>query len=493
MSSRLIVVSNRLPVSFTEENGRVCVERSSGGLVSALEPVMNKSGGAWIGWPGSEVSTEVLHALNRHNNTNYRLIPVSLSREEVAEYYSGCSNATLWPLFHGFPSRCRFKPSFWDTYQNVNERFADAVRAIATPRDFVWVQDYHLMTVASALLDSECRLKLGYFHHIPFPEPETFGKLPWRTEILQGLLHFNVVGFQTTQDKRNFIACLKRYLPLEIGLRRIGSSCLVSALDGHTVVGAFPISIDFHQFDRCSSEDLDQAAELRQQLPAQKIFLGVDRLDYTKGIIERLSAYEVLLQEHPEFRGSTHFIQVVVPSREEVKAYSELREEIERTVSRINGEFGRVGWVPVTYLHRHLSPSELRAFYRAADVAAVTPLRDGMNLVAKEFCASRHDEGGVLILSEFAGAAEELSIGALLTNPYDVLQTAKVMERALTMPEREGMRRMRAMREQVKTHDVWRWSSAFRKTRYTESEPLHSLKPALEDLVISSELQLSAD
>jgi alpha,alpha-trehalose-phosphate synthase [UDP-forming] len=493
MSSRLIVVSNRLPVSITEENGRVCVERSSGGLVSALEPVMKKSGGAWIGWPGLEVGPEVLHALNCHNSSNYRLVPVSLTRDEIAEYYSGCSNATLWPLFHGFPSRCRFEPSFWETYQQVNEHFADAVRAIASPRDFVWVQDYHLMTLGSALLDSECRLKLGYFHHIPFPEPEAFGKLPWRKEILQGLLHFNVVGFQTTQDKRNFIASLKRYLAAEIIVRRIGSSSLISVAGAHTVVGAFPISIDFSQFDECSPEEMEQLAQLRLQLPAQKILLGVDRLDYTKGIIERLSAYELLLKEYPQFRGSVHFIQVVVPSREEVKAYSELREEIERSISRINGEFGRVGWVPLTYLHRHLSPSEVRAFYRAADVAVVTPLRDGMNLVAKEFCASRHDERGVLVLSEFAGAADELSIGALLTNPYDVLQTAEVMERALKMPEPERMRRMRSMREQVKAHDVWRWSSAFRKTRYSESAPLHVLKLALEDLAISSQLQLGAD
>ncbi|HWR13515.1 MAG TPA: trehalose-6-phosphate synthase [Terriglobales bacterium] len=492
MNSRLIVVSNRLPVSITEQDGSVCVERSSGGLVTALQPVMNKSGGAWIGWPGSEVSAEVLHALNRNGDGNYRLIPVSLSREEVAEYYSGCSNATLWPLFHGFPSRCRFEPSFWETYQQVNEHFADAVRAIATPRDLVWVHDYHLMTVASALRDSECRLKLGYFHHIPFPEPETFGKLPWRKEILQSLLHFNVVGFQTIHDRRNFLASVKRYLPKGVVLRRIGSSFLVSAAGTHTVVGAFPISVDFDQFDECSPEDMNQVRDLRRQLPAQKIFLGVDRLDYTKGIIERLSAFEVMLKQQPEFRGLVHFIQVVVPSREEVKSYSDLREKIERCVSRIDGEFGKVGWVPITYLHRQLSPAELRSFYRAADVAVVTPLRDGMNLVAKEFCASRDDERGVLILSEFAGAADELSLGALLTNPYDVVQTAEVMKLALKMPEGECMRRMRSMREQVKTHDVWRWSSAFRKT-CADSAPLHLFEPALRDLAIRSELQLSAD
>ncbi len=477
MSARLIVVSNRLPVSVTEKNGMVCVSRSSGGLVSALLAVMEKIGGAWIGWPGTELSNDVMQVLNLQRNSNYRLVPVSLSNGEVIDYYNGCSNTILWPLFHGFPSRCRFDPGFWETYQQVNERFADVIRANATPRDFVWVQDYHLMTVASALRDSECRLKLGYFHHIPFPDPDAFGKLPWREEILQGLLHFNVVGFQTNQDKRNFIASLKRYLPAEIGLRRLGSTCLVSANGTHTLAGAFPISIDFNRFNECSSEDREDVAELRGQLPDQKILLGVDRLDYTKGIIERLSAFEILLRNHPELLGSVHFIQVVVPSREDVKSYSELREEIERRIGHINGEFGRVGWVPITYLHRHLPPQQLNTFYRAADIAVVTPLRDGMNLVAKEFCASRYDEQGVLILSEFAGAAEELACGALLANPYDIVQLSVTMQRALRMPQLECTWRMRLMREQIRAHDVWRWSSSFRKTRHVGSPSVQAVAP----------------
>jgi trehalose-6-phosphate synthase len=244
------------------------------------------------------------------------------------------------------------------------------------------------------------------------------------------------------------------------------------------VVGAFPISIDFNRFDACSSEDVELVAELRGQLPRQKIFLGIDRLDYTKGIVERLVAFEVFLKKHIELAGTVHFIQVVVPSREEVKSYSDLREQIERTVSRINGELGRVGWVPVTYLYRHFSPGEVRNLYRAADIAVVTPLRDGMNLVAKEFCASRQDERGVLILSEFAGAAEELSVGALLTNPFDVQQMAANMEYALRMPEDECRRRMRLMRDQIRIHDVWRWSAAFRKTRYVGCASVQALEPA---------------
>jgi alpha,alpha-trehalose-phosphate synthase [UDP-forming] len=465
MSSRLIVVSNRLPVTFRPQNTGYQLDHGSGGLVSALEPVMNKMGGCWIGWPGAELTPDASHSLEASMQFPYRLIPVSLSKQDIYEYYNGCSNTILWPLFHGFPSECRFDPNFWDAYQNVNERFAEAVRSVATPRDFVWVHDYHLMTVATALSDRECRLKLGYFHHIPFPDPDTFGKLPWRTEILQGLLNYNVVGFQTTRDRQHFIAALKRYLPGQIGLRRIGNSNLITASGIRTVVGAFPVSIDFKRFSEVQYTDNRRVTELRTQLPGQPILFGLDRLDYTKGILERLSAYEALLMRHPEFIGKVHFVQVVIPSRQDIASYSGLRNEIERKVSNINGQFAGVGWLPITYLYRSLSHEDLVAFYRAADVAVITPLRDGMNLVAKEFCASRNDERGVLVLSEFAGAAEELKDGALLANPYDVAQLSEAMKRALTMPASEAMERMRVMRDQVRRNDVWRWSSSFCSTR----------------------------
>ncbi|MFB3916181.1 MAG: trehalose-6-phosphate synthase [Terriglobales bacterium] len=461
-ATRVIVVSNRLPVTVEQTDDGVRIQASCGGLVTALRPVLRENSGCWVGWTGADASPEVEELLRKHPVDSYSLVPLSLTPVERACFYHGCSNEIIWPLFHDLQSRCNFDPNYWDVYREVTEKFADAVERVAHKDDFVWVHDYHLMLLGDALQARDLRLKLAYFHHIPFPPPDIFEKLPWRNQILRGLLQFNNLGFQTARDCRNFIACLRRYLQ-DVHVRRLGEKLLVRAEGLSAVVGAYPISIDFHEFADQAAEPAvtAKATEIQRSISGEQIVLGVDRLDYTKGIPERLLAFRNLLQRYPELQGRITLVQVVVPSREEIAKYRELKLTIERLVSEINGEYSKPGWVPVVYLHRCLSRPELVAFYRAADIALVTPLKDGMNLIAKEFCASRVDEGGVLVLSEFAGAATELKCGALLVNPYDTEGVATALYRGFRMSGREQRVRMQRIRRYIQRHDVFRWCRSF--------------------------------
>jgi trehalose 6-phosphate synthase len=344
----------------------------------------------------------------------------------------------------------------------VNARFAAIIEKSSSPEDLVWVHDYHLMLVADCLKAEAGFRDLAYFHHIPFPSPDIFEILPWRVPILRGLLQFNVVGFQTVRDQRNFVDCVQRCLP-NTRIRRLADKYLVGSEEHLTTAGVYPISIDHESFanEATTPAVLDRLESIKRSLAGAQLILGVDRLDYTKGILERLSAYQVFLNRHPELHDRVTLIQIVVPSREDIPEYRQLRLRIENLVSNINGEYGRPGWVPVQYFYRSVSRTDLIAYYRAADVAAVTPLRDGMNLVAKEFCASRVDGLGALVLSEFAGAAEELRPGAFIVNPHDVEDCADVFRRALSLSELEQAVRMRAMRAQVMAHDVYRWADLF--------------------------------
>ncbi len=459
---RFIIVSNRLPMSVDRTGGTLRVQPSCGGLVTALAPILRDSEGVWIGWTGTDHEPDVVELLNDYRADGYSVEPVFLSAAEKTCFYHGCSNEIIWPLFHDLQSRCNFDPTYWEVYREVTEKYADAVEKVARRDDFVWVHDYHLMMLADSLRARELPLRLAYFHHIPFPPPDIFEKLPWRRDILRGLLQFNIVGFQTVRDRRNFIASLRRCLP-DVHVSRLSDRYLVRCQELCTVVGNFPISIDFQTFE---TETLDpkvaaRAAEIQRGIKGEQIILGVDRLDYTKGIPERLSAFRHLIQHYPELRGRITLVQVVVPSREEIPSYKELKLTIERMVSEINGEYGTPGWVPVQYLHRCLSRSELAAFYSAADIALITPLKDGMNLVAKEYCACQADDGGVLVLSEFAGAARELNLGALLVNPYDTEGVASALYRAFRMSGREQRIRMHRMRLWLKRHDVFRWCQSF--------------------------------
>jgi trehalose 6-phosphate synthase/phosphatase len=471
---RLIVVSNRLPISFKQEKGQLKAEASSGGLVSALVPILKEHGGTWIGSPGvaglgedggtNRLADEagVQRLLDESHDYDYRYLPVHLTEEEQTNFYEGFSNEIVWPLFHDLQSRCRFLPRYWDFYQRVNKKFAEATLQAAKPDDIIWIQDYQLMQVAPTLRKHRPKSKLVFFMHIPFPAPDIFEKLPWRKQILEGLLEHDLVGLQTLRDERNFVACIRSFLPTA-KVERDGDMRMVYC-EGHTTrVQAFPISIDFNQFNDAAQKKpvLERAAKIREELRDVHIALGVDRLDYTKGIPERLRAFARLLRDYPDLRGKVTLFQIVVPSRETIVGYQNLMAEIERSVTHINGEYADTGWVPVHYIHRSIPRDELIALYRAANTALITPLKDGMNLVAKEYCAARSDNDGVLVLSEFAGAAPQLGTGAILVNPYDEIGVGSALNRAIHMSREERRTRMVRMRAGIRRHDILNWRDDF--------------------------------
>ncbi|MGQ0652658.1 MAG: alpha,alpha-trehalose-phosphate synthase (UDP-forming) [Betaproteobacteria bacterium] len=445
------MVSNRLPFSFRRApGGQAVAQPASGGLVTALMPVLRERGGMWIGWPGTLVPPKRLAAAVEaaSDEMGCELVTVPLAAAQVRDFYLGFSNEIVWPLFHDFLSKCNFEERYWKTYCAVNRRFARTVHQRSRPGDFVWVHDYHLMNLAAELerLGNACGK--GFFLHIPFPAPDIFLKLPWRLSLVRALLKFDLIGFQTEADRRNFRACVRA-----LGLR-----------PGRVRLAHHPISIDFEGFARrAAEEDVgEMAAALHRLLPGRRLALGIDRLDYTKGIPLRLRAFRRLLREYPDMRGRVSLMQVVVPSREDIPEYHRLRAEIEQLVGEINGTYARPGgWVPVWYEYRSLTRLELLAYYRAADIAVLTPLKDGMNLVAKEYCACSIEEDCVLILSEFAGAAAQLADGALRVNPCDEAALAQAIRAAVLMPAAERTARMRRLRAAVRRHDVFRWVERF--------------------------------
>jgi len=461
--NRLIVISHRLPINVESTASGYEVHTSSGGLVTALDSVLRKYSGVWIGHVGQQATDEVARLIELASlNQSYQLHTVLLSPEEVSNFYHGFSNEIIWPLFHDLQSRCNFSPEYWSAYCTVNERFAETAVRFATHDSFVWVHDYHFTLLAQYLRRRNDSCGIGLFQHIPFPPPDIFEKLPWRRDILRGMLMYDVVGFQTQRDQNNFGNCLQALLP-ECTFTVSDDSLHVRFEDRSVRVKSFPISIDFHAFADVAAEPAvrARARQLRQEQQGRKIILGVDRLDYTKGIIERLRAYSYMLRTWPQMRRGVTMVQVVVPSRVDIPKYLELKEEVERLVGEINGEFSDVGWVPVHYLYRTMPREELIAHYVAADIALITPLKDGMNLVAKEYCASQVGNTGVLILSEFAGAAKELLDGALLVNPNDQQAVAHAIMRAAQMPVSECVARMQRLRRQLREHDVYDWAESF--------------------------------
>ena len=463
---RVITVSNRLPIVVSrDDEGNVHVEPGSGGLVTALAPVLRDRGGMWIGWPGIVQDEQVpLDELldQAIQESGYDLKPVLLTSEEKRLYYQGFSNEIIWPLFHDLQSMCNFRPEYWEAYKRVNRKFAEAIAEEVRRDDFIWIHDYHLMGVARELRDMGIQSKMAFFLHIPFPPLDIYLKLPWRFEVLRSLLEYDLVGFQTLRDRRNFVQCV-RSLVKEADVYGKGQVVSVKMQNRTLRVGAFPISIDFNEFARLAeSEEVATAAwYIHEHLPERKIVLGVDRLDYTKGIPERLEAFRLTLQRYPELQEKIVLVQVVVPSRREIPQYVQLKEEIERLVGEINGQFTRSGWVPIHYIFRNLQRLELVAYYRTAEIALITPLKDGMNLVAKEYCASKVEEDGVVILSEFAGAAAQFQRGALLVNPHDVVGVAEAIYEAYTMSPEERRRRMRRLRQAIRRYNIFWWVDAF--------------------------------
>lgn len=456
----LVVVANRLPVDMVvEEDGSTTWRRSPGGLVTALQPVMKGADGAWVGWAGKpDVEADAFDADGMH------LVPVPLSAEEVEHYYEGFSNDTLWPLYHDVISPPEFHRTWWDAFQRVNRRFAERAAEQAARGGTVWVQDYQLQLVPAMIRELRPDLRIGYFHHIPFPPLEIFAQMPWRRQVVDGLLGADLIGFQRTGDASNFIRVVRRLTDLTTR----GQVVTVPAPRGERTVraAAFPISIDSAHFDSLARtpEVRARAREIRRDLgDPDVLLLGVDRLDYTKGIRHRIKAYGELLAEGRLTVPEAALVQVASPSRENVEAYQQLREEVEVLVGRINGEHGRIGAAAIYYMHHSYPPDEMAALYLAADVMLVTALRDGMNLVAKEFVAASTDESGALVLSEFAGAADELS-GSILVNPHDIDGLKDAIEQAVRMDPKEMRRRMRKLRRRVLEDDVSRWSQRFLDT-----------------------------
>ncbi|MFT4200964.1 alpha,alpha-trehalose-phosphate synthase (UDP-forming) [Gordonia sp. (in: high G+C Gram-positive bacteria)] len=462
--AEFVVVANRLPVDKEVlPDGTARWKRSPGGLVTALEPILRSHTGAWVGWSGVPDSDD------NPDIDGLQIRAVPLSSEEIADYYEGFSNGSLWPLYHDVIAKPEYHREWWNAYVTVNERFAKATAEVAGPGALVWIQDYQLQLVPKMLRELRPDLKIGFFLHIPFPPVELFMQLPWRKEIVDGLLGSDLIGFHLPDGAENFLYLANRLGGHDASRRSVGVRSRFGSVqvDGRTVkVGAFPISIASGEIDAASKSRAirKRAKEIRKELGnPTTILLGVDRLDYTKGIDVRLKAVSELLAEHRLDPHETVMVQLATPSRERVESYVAMRSEIEQLVGNINGNFAEVGQPVVQYLNRPIPRDELLAFFVAADVMLVTPLRDGMNLVAKEYVACRSDLGGALVLSEFTGAAAELK-QAYQANPYDMEGVKDAIESAVKAPTQDNRARMRALRRQVLTHDVEKWAKSFLDT-----------------------------
>ncbi|NTV64962.1 MAG: trehalose-6-phosphate synthase [Oscillochloris sp.] len=466
-ATRLINVSNRLPIVLRrapESPSGWRAERGAGGLVSAVGPVLEAHGGEWIGWPGTmiEDSADLAALLGPlQADGGYRLVPVELTTEQHDLFYLGFANEVIWPLFHDLQTRANFDPRYYAVYEEVNRRFATTIAARAQPADLIWIHDYHLINTAQELRALGVGTRMIFFLHIPFPSPDIFRKLPWRDPILAGLLQYDLIGFQTSRDRDNFVACAHE-LCADLSVDSQGEVLHLQTAGHRIRLGVFPIGIDAADFGRTAAtrEVTELTRQIRTALGRQQIILGVDRLDYTKGIEQRLEAFRHALLRFPELHHQVSFVQIAVPSRADIPEYQNLKQRIERLVGEINGEFTHLGWVPIHYIYRSLPLVELLALYRAADIALITPLKDGMNLVAKEYCAAHLDHQGVLILSEFAGAADQLGKDALMVNPYDIDGVANAIAQAYHMQLMERITRMSALRVNVGSYDVFWWARA---------------------------------
>ena len=456
--SKLIVISNRLPVNITRHAEKLNVHKSIGGLATGLSSYCGEKQCLWIGWPGihkEELSgkdqKEIQKILaERHCR------PVFLTESQTRGFYEGFSNKTIWPLFHYFPQFAQFESRTWESYKEVNELFCREVLKEAGPEDQIWIHDYQLMLLPGLLREKMPHSKIGFFLHIPFPSFEIFRFLPWRKEILTGLLGADLLGFHTYDYVQHFLSSIQRLCGLENTMGQVSYGSRRIKID------AFPMGIDYTRYSKATQKKKvqEELAEFRKKVGNRKVIFSVDRLDYTKGIIERLEAFDWYLSTHPEMRGKVVMILLAVPSRTGVEHYEELRYRLEQLVGRVNGALGSIGWIPIWYLFRAVPFERLVALYNLADVALVTPLRDGMNLIAKEYVAATADGRGVLILSEMAGAANELP-EALTINAFDKKSIVEAIDQALNMPVQEQKRRMKLMQDRLSRYNVIRWAGDF--------------------------------
>lgn len=463
---RIVVVSNRLPFTVVQSNGGVQFDQSVGGVATGLRsflssmqsPAALESKYVWVGWPGTTISDEVAGEVRSRSFREYQSHPVFLSEQDFENFYQGFCNKTIWPIFHYFPSYARYEEEYWRQYQKVNQAFSEALLEVIEPQDVLWIHDYHLMLLPSLLRKKLPNVRIGFFLHIPFPHFEIFRLLPekWRRGILQGLLGADLIGFHAHDYMEYFLGCVQRVLGYKPSMGRI-------MLGGRMIrSGVFPMGIDFRKFYATASSPhiLKETAELAATFGDSKVILSVDRQDYTKGIINRLRGFEWMLEMNPAWHGKVTLAMIVVPSRIGIEQYEGTKKQIEELVGKINGEFGTLGWVPINYQYRSLLFDSLVAVYAASHIALLTPLRDGMNLVAKEYVASRPNKTGVLILSEMAGAARELT-EAIIINPNDAEEIAEALRVALEMPPEEQIRRNQIMQNKLRSYDVNRWAKDF--------------------------------
>ncbi|HDN58532.1 MAG: bifunctional alpha,alpha-trehalose-phosphate synthase (UDP-forming)/trehalose-phosphatase [Candidatus Neomarinimicrobiota bacterium] len=454
--SMVVVVSNRLPVVISYKRDKLEIKPSPGGLVTGLNSVRKSRGTLWIGWPGllglkGDVKSSVYEILRIKD-----MVPVFLSREEYNRYYEGFSNKTIWPLFHYFTEYAEYEREYWDAYKRVNSKFAEIIIQNSDADSVIWVHDYHLMLLPGLLREANPDSRIGFFLHIPFPSFEIFRLLPWRDEILKGILGADLIGFHTYDYLRHFLSSVKHIL----GVEHVFNELIID--DRIVKVDTFPLGIDVDRFVHAESDIFvrKNIEKLEKKYSGRKVIISVDRLDYTKGIIQKLSSFDRFLEEYPEYRGKVVLVLIVVPSRWKVGYYRELKEDIDRYVGKINGKYSSVDWSPIQYFYRMFRQDELISFYKISDIAIVTPFRDGMNLVAKEFIASTWPKGGVLILSEMAGAAIELS-EAIIVNPNNVGEIVAAIKSALEMSPVEAKEKAKVMLGKLKRYDVYRWVGDF--------------------------------
>lgn len=455
--ARKIIVSNRLPVKVKKsESGDITFEPSEGGLATGLGSVYKEGNNVWIGWPGLYLENKAEEKVVTQNLEKESMQPVFLTETEIREYYEGFSNETLWPTFHYFSQYASYEQSHWQAYVQVNQKFSEQVVKSALPGDTIWIHDYQLLLLPRLVRQQLPDINIGFFQHIPFPSYEVFRLLPWRKALLQGMLGADLLGFHTYNDVRHFVSSVTHIVgyPATRGV--------IETEDRSVMVDAFPMGIDYDKYASLAASPQVQAIEVdfREALRSRRVLLSIDRLDYSKGIPQRLRAFEMFLKDKPEFHEQIILIMIVVPSRDQVEEYKKLKEEIDELVGRINGLYRTLSWSPIQYYYHSYPIEELSAFYRMADVALVTPMRDGMNLVCKEYIASRTDANGVLVLSEMAGAAQELS-DAILINPNDVEQICGAIHQALVMPKKEQRILMANLQAIVRKYDIHHWVQLF--------------------------------
>ncbi|WP_456400460.1 alpha,alpha-trehalose-phosphate synthase (UDP-forming) [Persephonella sp.] len=480
--SNLIVVSAVLPIHITKEKGEYSVQISPGGLVTALKQVLHRRKALWIGWAGSEKITPKMKNLifEEGKKEGFLLYPVSLTEKEIDHFFNGFSNGIIWPMFHTFQSYCRFEPEYWTAYKEVNKKFARYIKSISTENDLIWVHDYHFFLLPEFLKKLGLKRKTAFFLHIPFPNPELFFKIPWRVEILKGLLNYDLIGFHTFLDRKHFLDCIDELVD---GVNVLSTDPITEIkYEGRSIkIGVFPISIDFEYYN--SNAEVSSYENFPYK--NYRVVLGIDRLDYTKGLLQKIKSFRRFLEKYPQFHKKVILVQAIAPNIKKLPEYDELKKDLEHLIAETNGYFGTPDWTPIHYLPKRMKFRELINLYRYSDACWVNSIKDGMNLVGKEYIACQVENKGALILSEFAGAAAELKDYACLVNPYDIEGCSEALHRVFSKDPNMKIKKMINLRNHIKRYDISWWGNTILETAFgkkivdfpelEEDIPLHEL------------------